>query len=137
MLLMYVSCVSVILKLCCSYFFMNVAKVDQGCCTCCTCFRSMLQAFVQDVSFVSRHMSQSFFIWMLHMFSHICCNSMFQMFQPFQSYATVSVFHVAIFLSRYCIYFTHMLQAYVLNILSVSNVCCIRVFHVASADRRH
>jgi hypothetical protein len=93
------------------------------------------KAFVQNVSSVSRCMLQSFFIWILHMFSHICCNSILQMFQLFQSYVAVSVF-----LYCNCFYldvaFTHMLQAYVPNVSSVSNVCCIRVFHVASVDRQ-
>ena len=42
------------------------------------------------------------------MFSHIYCNSLFQMFPLFQSYVAVSVFHVAIVLSGRCICFTHV-----------------------------
>jgi len=85
----------------------------------------MLQSLVKNILSVSRRMLQSFFMWMLHMFSYICYNSMFQMFEPFQSYVIVSVFHVVIVLSRYCICFIHMLQAYVPNVASVLNVCCI------------
>jgi hypothetical protein len=44
-------------------------------------FRVMLQAFVQNVSSVSRRMLQSFFIWMLHMLQQYvsqCFNLMLQ-----------------------------------------------------------
>jgi hypothetical protein len=42
--------------------------------------------------------------------SHICCKSMFEMFQPFQSYVEIRVFmlQVVSVLSRCCIGFTHM-----------------------------
>ena len=68
--------------------------------------------------------------------SHICCKSMFKTFQLFQSYVAISVFmlQVVSVLSAYCICFTHMLQLYVLNISSASDVCCIQVFHVASVS---
>jgi hypothetical protein len=67
------SCFKCMLQL----FLMDVTKLDRGCCIYCKCFRSMLQAFVQNVSYVSGCMLQSFFICMLHMFLHICCNTMF------------------------------------------------------------
>ena len=68
--------------------------------------------------------------------SHICCKSMFEIFQPFQSYVAISIFmlQVATVLSRCCICFTHMLQVYVLNVSFASDVCCIQVFHVASVS---
>ena len=66
--------------------------------------------------------------------SHICCKSMFEMFQLFQSYVVISVFilQVASVLSGCCICFTHMLQVYVLNISSASDVCCIQVVRVTT-----
>jgi hypothetical protein len=116
-------------------FQMYVAVVSYGCCKNRLGMLHMLQVFQKHVvsicskCSISRCRLQSFFIRLLHMFSHICCNSMFQIFQLFQSY-------VASVLSRYCICFTHLLQAYVPNVLFVSNVCCIRVFHVTSANHR-
>jgi len=52
------------------------------------------------------------------------------MFHLFQSYVAISVFmlQVANVLSGCCICFTHMLQVYVSNISSASDVCCIQVF---------
>jgi CO dehydrogenase/acetyl-CoA synthase alpha subunit len=40
-----------------------------------------------------------------------------------------------VFLSRYCICcsgYTHMLQAYVLNVSPVLDICCSKCFYVAS-----
>ena len=37
-------------------------------------------------------------------------------------------------LSGYCIYFTHMLQVYVPNVSSASDLCSLQVFHVASVS---
>jgi hypothetical protein len=67
---------------------------------------------------------------------HMSCKSMFEMFQLFQSYVAISVFmlQVASVLSGCCICFTHMLQVYVPNISSASDVCCIQVFHVVSVS---
>ena len=53
---------------------------------------------------------------------------MLQVFYPDVAYVSHSV---AIVLSGCCICFTHMLQAYILDVLSVAYVCCIQVFHVA------
>jgi hypothetical protein len=75
-------------------FHMDVANVDQGCCTyciCCKCFRDMLQEFVQNVSFVPDVCSKRFDIEVAYV-SHICYNSMFQMFL-FKSFVATS-FHV-------------------------------------------
>jgi hypothetical protein len=116
---------------------MNVAKVDQGRSICCKCFRDMLRAFVQNVSYVPYVCCKRFDLDVTYV-SHICCNNMFfQMFHMFQSYVAASVFmlQVASVLSRCCIYFTYMLQMYVLHISSVSNVCCIQVFHVVRRVR--
>jgi hypothetical protein len=68
---------------------------------------------------------------------HICCKSMFEMFQLFQSYVAISVLmlQVASILSEYCISFTHMLQVYVPNVSFTSDICCIhfmlQVFHIS------
>jgi hypothetical protein len=59
------------------------------------------------------------------------------MFQLFQSYVAICVFmlQVASVLSAYCICFTHMLQVYVPNVLSASDVyvafkCFVFQIHV-------
>jgi hypothetical protein len=72
-------------------------------------------------------------IWMLHMFHTYVATICSKCFSCFQSYVAVSVFmlQVASVLSGYCICFTHMLQVYILDVSSVSYVCCIQVFHVA------
>jgi hypothetical protein len=70
-------------------FHMDVAYdaiVSEACCKRCSkCFvyfRRMLQVFFNlDVAYVS----------------HICCKSMFQMFQLFHSYVVVSVFMLQVF----------------------------------------
>jgi hypothetical protein len=68
--------------------------------------------------------------------SHICCKSIFDMFQLFQSYVVISVFmlQVVSVLSRCCICYTHMLQMYVPNVLSSLDLCCIQVFYVANVS---
>ena len=43
---------------------------------------------------------------------------------------------IAIFFSRCCTYFKHMLQQYVPNISAVSVLCCSKWFHVASCNFR-
>ena len=71
-----------------------------------------MQAFVQSVSSVSDVCCKRFYLDVTYV-SHICCKSMFQIFQLFYSYVAVSVF---------------MLLVYVLNILSASDLCCIKCF---------
>ena len=68
--------------------------------------------------------------------SHICCKSMYEMFQLCQSYVAISVFmlQVASVLFGCCICFTHMLQVYVPNVSSASDLCSLQVFHVASVS---
>jgi hypothetical protein len=92
---------------------MDVAKIDQKFCTCCKCFRLMLQSFVQNVSSVSDVCLQVFFYLDVAYVSHICCKSMFQMFYLFQSYVSASVF---------------MLQ--VVSVLSGSCICCSGYTHM-------
>ena len=51
------------------------------------------------------------------------------MFRLFQSYVAASILmlQVVSVLSGCCICFTHMLQVYVLNVSSVSDICCIQM----------
>jgi hypothetical protein len=58
------------------------------------------------------------------------------MLQLFQSYVGISVLMLqfASVLSGWYICFTHMLQLYVLNVSSISVVCCIQVFHVSEVE---
>ena len=65
----------------------------------------------------------------------ICFTHMLQVF--YLDVAYVFHTHVASVLSKYCIYFTDMLQQYDSNVSSVSDVCCIQMFHVASVSREH
>jgi hypothetical protein len=48
---------------------------------------------------------------------HVCCKCIFQMFHMFQTYVTSVLFGC-------CIYFRHMLQASIQEILSVLDVYC-------------
>ena len=91
-------------------FRMDIAKVDRDVAyvasvseACCKCFRDMLQAFVQNVSSIldvrCKHFLSGCFTCFTHMLqeyvrnvSHICCKSMFKMFQLFQSYDAISVY---------------------------------------------
>jgi hypothetical protein len=106
-------------------FQRHVASVSEDiasvCSKCFMCFRRLMQAF--------------FYLDVAHV-SHICCKSTFEVFKLFQSYVAISVFmlQVASVLSGCCIYFTHMLQVYILNVSFASDICCIQVFHVASVS---
>ena len=76
-----VSCFRGMLQL----FYMDVAKVDRGCCTCCKCFRDMLEVFLrfaQNVSSVPYVCCKRSNMDVAYI-SHICCNNMFQMFSCF------------------------------------------------------
>jgi hypothetical protein len=100
-------------------FQRHVASV---CSKCFICFRRTLQAF--------------FYLDVAHV-SHICCKSMFEMFQLFQSYVAISVFMLqvaSVFIwMLHC--FTYMLQVYVLNVSSASDVCYLKkCFHVVSVS---
>jgi hypothetical protein len=78
-------------------------------------------------------MLQAFFIWMLHMFHTYVARVCLKCFCCL-SYVAISVFmlQVASGLSGCCICFTHMLQLYVLNVSSASDLCCIQVFRVSN-----
>ena len=52
-------------------FYIDVAKVDRGCCTCCKCFRGMLQAFVQNVSSVPDIRCKRFDLGVCICFTHV------------------------------------------------------------------
>jgi hypothetical protein len=84
-------------------FHMDVAEVERDVAK---CSGGILQVF-------QRHVTSIFYMEVTYVL-HICCKSMSEMFQLFQSYAAISVFmlQVASVLSRYCICFTHILQVY-------------------------
>ena len=99
---------------------------------CCKCFRGMLQAFVQNVSYVFRYMFASVF--------YLDVAYVLRMLQEYVPMVLAilalrcsksSCCKFASVLSRRCICFTHMFQVYVLNVSSASDVCCIQVFHVS------
>jgi hypothetical protein len=74
----YCKCFRGILQL----FHMDVAKVDQGCCTYCKCFRGMLQVFQRCCSkcfIVLDICCKHSDLGVAHV-SHICCKNMFDMF---------------------------------------------------------
>jgi hypothetical protein len=99
-------------------FQMHVASF---CLKCFICFIRMLQAFRSGCCIY---------------FTRIYRKSMFEMFQPFQSYVAISVFmlQVVSVLSGCCICFTHMFQVYVLNVSSALDVYCIQVFHILEVE---
>ena len=104
-------------------------KVDRGCCK---CFKGMLQAFVQNVSSVPDICCKRFDLDVAYIL-HIFYNNMFQMFHLFQSSvaASVSCCKLQVFYRDVAYVFTHMLQVCFLYVSSISDVCCIQVFHVA------
>jgi hypothetical protein len=69
-------------------------------CICCKYFRGILQAFVQNVYLFQTYVASIFYLNIAYVSffirccicSHICCKSMFEMFQLFQSYVAISVF---------------------------------------------
>ena len=110
-------------------FRMDVAKVDWDVASvseaCCECFRGMLQAFVQNVSYVSDLCCKRFL--------SECCTCFTPMLQEYvQNVAIVSVlcwnkcFHVAICKCFYLgvTYVSHILQFY------VPNVSCVQRWRV-------
>jgi hypothetical protein len=95
-------------------FHIDIAKVDQDVAyvasaseACCKCFRGFLRAFVQNVFLSEMYVARVFYLDVAHV-SHICCKSIFKMFQMFQSYVAISVF---------------MLQV-VRDVAYVSHTCC-------------
>jgi hypothetical protein len=105
-------------------FHMDIAKLDRDVAyvvsisePCCKHLFKMFHLFQTYVASV-------FDVDVAHI-SHTYCKSMFKIFLLFHSYAAISVFmlQVASILSRCCIYFTHMMSVYVLNVLSTSDIC--------------
>jgi hypothetical protein len=76
--------------------------------------RGMLQVFIQNISSVSEIYCSKCFIWMLHMFHT----------------------YVASVLSECCIYFTHMLRVFYLDVAYVSHICCNIMFQMFICVRR-
>jgi hypothetical protein len=71
----------------------------------------MLQAFILNVSSIFLDVCYKCAYSDVAYVSHICCKSMFEMFERFQSYITISVFRLQVtsVLSGRCICFTYML----------------------------
>jgi NAD(P)H-nitrite reductase large subunit len=134
MLQAYVSSISDVLEVCYK-FYIDVAKVGQGCGTCCKCFRGILQVFqkfVQNISSIPDICCKRSDLDVAYV-SHICCNNMFQIFQLSRSYVVVSVFmlKIASVLSGCCICFPHILQMYILDVSYVAfKYFMLHVFHV-------
>ena len=65
--------------------------------------------------------------------SHICCNSMFQIFQLFQSYVAASDFMLQVTIFGCFMCFTHMLQMHIPNVyLYFRHMLHSNIFYVAS-----
>jgi hypothetical protein len=91
----------------------NVSDVASVCSKCFICFPTYVASVL---------------IWMLHMFSHIRCNSMFQIVSSVSVLQQVfSCCKLQVFFSRCCICF----RIYVASVYSVSDICYIQVFYVA------
>jgi hypothetical protein len=97
-------------------------------------FTCMLQASVPNVSSAFQTYIASVLIQMLHLFHTYVARVCSKMLRLFQSYVAIRLFilQVASVLFGCCICFTHMLEVYVSNVSSASNICCIQMFHVAS-----
>jgi hypothetical protein len=102
----------------------------------------MLQVFQRHVASVCSNCFICFqtyvasvLIWMLHMFSHIYCNSMLQ--KCFICFSRLlqqvfSCFKLHVFYMDVVYVFTHMLQVYVPNVLPVFQMCYLFQTYVAS-----
>jgi hypothetical protein len=100
-------------------FNMDIAKVDRECCK---CFRGMLrvfQKFVQNISSIPDVCCKRSDLDVAYV-SHICYNYMFQMFQ---SYLSVSDFHVA----SVFIWMLHIFHTYVATVCSRWFICFIHI----------
>jgi hypothetical protein len=107
---MYLSSVSVISKICCSFFLIDVAKVDQGmlhmlqmfqkhvasvCSKCFICFQIYVAiVFYLDVAYVFTHMLQQY-VPNVSAVSVLCCNKCFFMLQLFIQMLHIFHTHVA------------------------------------------
>jgi hypothetical protein len=106
----------------------DVAKVDWGCCIFCKCF-NILQEFVQNVSSVL-YVCCKRFIWILPMFhtyvATVCSKCLICSSLPLQQVFSCCKLQVLYLDVAYV--FTYMLQLYVLDVLAVSDICCIQMF---------
>jgi hypothetical protein len=92
--------------------------VASVCFKCFSCFKRILQVFYLDVAYIALA---------IHL---LCCKCMFQIFQLFQTYVVSVLSGCCICCSEH----THILQPYVLNVSSFSDVRCnkcfmLQVFH--------
>jgi hypothetical protein len=87
---------------------------------CFSCFKGILQLFLMDVAYIASVSEACYkrLLKMFHLFPRVCCNSMFQMFQLFQSYVAVSVFSC-------CNCSTWMLHMFHIHVASVCPKCLI------------
>ena len=103
-------------------------KSRLGCCICCKYFRGTLQAFVQSVLSVLDVCCKYFDLDVAYV-SHICCKSMFQIFQLFHSYVAVSIFMLQVFylfqtlVASVLIWMLHMFHTYVARVCFKSFIC--------------
>jgi hypothetical protein len=106
----------------------SVSDVSEICCNCFIWMLQVFERFVQNISSIPDICCKRSNLDVAYVL-HICCNYMFQIFQ---SYVAISVFmlQVASVLSGCCICFIHILQLYVLDVLFISYIRCIQVFHI-------
>jgi hypothetical protein len=74
----------------------------------------MLQAFVQNISSVSRRMLPSFLIWMLHMFHTyvaIVCSKMFLLFQSYVAASSFMLQVTSVIFWMFHVFYTHVVSA--------------------------
>jgi hypothetical protein len=92
------------------WLYMYVTSICSKCFIC--FFRRMLQASVSNVSSAFSDVCCKCTYLDVAYVSHICCKSIFEMFQLFQSYVAINIFMllVANILYDCCICFTHILQ---------------------------
>jgi hypothetical protein len=96
-------------------FYMDVAKIDQGCCTCCNCFRGMLQEYFRVFQMFQWYVSFMFFECMLQLCLFRCCICITHMLHVFYS-------DVAYGCSGFQVCFMCIFQVFYKYVLSVSTV---------------
>jgi hypothetical protein len=111
---------------CMLHMFYLILQKWIWCCICCNNYTRMLQVYVSNVSAVLNICCKCF-IWMLHMLQWLYTYVASVCFKCFSCFKRT----LQVFLSRCCICcsaYTHTLQAYVVNISSVSYICCSKWF---------
>jgi hypothetical protein len=83
------------------------------------CFRYMLQAFVQNVLFVSDICCERFYLDIAYV-SHLCYKSLFEMFHIFQSYVAIC---------KYFIWMLHMFHTHIVIVCYKCFICFSRMLH--------